>query len=177
MKHAVIAFVGLAVPVLAQGLSLAAEDGPVAEQIAKLKKLGARITLDSDKKVIGVNLGERRVMDADLVHLQGLNHLRELDLTRTQVTSKGLKNIKNITSLKKLYLTDTKVDSSGLVNLKGMKALEVVGLSGTKVNDAALDQLQELIGLKQLFCIGTGITDAGAERLRKKLPKCLIANY
>jgi hypothetical protein len=33
------------------------------------KKLGARFTLDDQNWVIGVSLGERKVTDADLVHL------------------------------------------------------------------------------------------------------------
>jgi hypothetical protein len=145
------------------------------DPISALKKLGARIQLDDQKRIIGVNLGERKVTDADLVHLKGLEHLEELDLTKTRVTSAGLENLKDLKTLKKLYLTDTKVDDGGIANLKGLKALATLGLSGTKISDAALDQLRELSGLKSFFCIGTGVTEAGAEKLQKALPQCRIA--
>lgn len=147
-----------------------------SEQMDQLKKLGARITLDEQNRVIGVNLGERRVTDADLIHLKGLQHLQELDLTRTRITSAGLVNIKGLSTLRRLFLTDTKVDDSGIVHLKGMTALTLVGLSGTRITDAALDDLHELKGLKQLFCLGTGVTGAGVEKLGRALPQCLIAH-
>jgi Leucine-rich repeat (LRR) protein len=152
------------------------KDASSPDQINKLKKLGARIQFDDKKQVIGVNLGERRVADADLVHLKGLKDLEELDLTRTRITSVGLVHLKDLATLRKLFLTDTKVDDSGISNLKGLKALETLGLSGTKIGDSGLNHLQELTGLKSLFCIGTGVTDAGVEKLQKALPKCRIAH-
>lgn len=150
------------------------KDPTRSEQIDKLKKMGARITLDDQNRVIGVNLGERKVSDADLVHLKGLGHLQELDLTWTKITGVGLVNIKDLTTLKKLFVTETKVDDSGIAHLKGMKNLELIGLSGTKISDAALDHLRELTGLKRIFCLGTGVTDAGVEKLLRALPQCQI---
>jgi arylformamidase len=146
----------------------------LSEQIDKLKKLGARITLDDQNRVIGVNLGERGVTDGDLVHLRGLQQLQELDLTRTRITGAGLVNVKDLTALRKLFVTDTKVDDSGVTHLKGMKTLELVGLSGTKISDSALNHLRELTGLKRIFCLGTGVTEAGVEKLRRALPECQI---
>src|SRR6185369_2227651 len=121
--------------------SMSKVDPGLSEQIDKLKKLGARITLDDQNRVIGVHLGERRVTDSDLVHLRGLQHLQELDLTRTRITGVGLVNIKAAAALRTLYLTDTKVDDSAIAHLKGMNNLEFVGLSGTKISDAALNHL------------------------------------
>jgi len=149
--------------------------GPT-EQIDSLKKLGARITLDEQERIVGVNLGERRVTDADLVHLKGLHHLQELDLTRTQVTGKGLVHIKDLPALRKLFLTETKVDDAGIENLKGMKTLTFIGLSGTKITDAALHHLRELTELRQLFCLGNGVTEAGLKKLRRALPNCQITH-
>src|SRR4051812_29986151 len=113
----------LALPVLA--------DEPKADprgQVDQLKKLGARVTLDDKNRVVGVNLGERRVSDADLALLRGLQHLQELDLTRTRITGAGLAHLKGLTGVRKLFLTDTKVDDAGIAHLKGMKALVLIGL-------------------------------------------------
>ena len=151
-------------------------DASPTGQIDSLKKLGARITLDEQKRIVGVNLGERRVTDADLVHLKGLHHLEELDLTRTQVTGKALVHIKDLPALRKLFLTQTKVDDAGIENLKGMKTLTLIGLSGTKITDAALDHLRELTELRQVFCLGNGVTEAGLEKLKRALPKCQITH-
>ena len=152
--------------------TVAADDAE--EVIARLKRLGARIQLDDQKQVIGVNFGERKIADADLVHLKGLSHLRELDLTRTPTTSAGLVHVKELKALRKLYLTDTKVDDAGLAHLQGLKSLELIGLSGTRVGDPGLDHLRELAGLKSVFCIGTKVSPAGVEKLQKALPKCEV---
>lgn len=145
-------------------------------QLDKLKKLGARITLDDRQRVIVVNLGERKVTDDDLALLRGLPHLQELDLTRTRITGAGLANLKDLKTLRKLYLTDTKVDDAGLAPLKDLKNLELVGLSGTSISDAAFDHLRDLAALKQLFCLGTKVTDAGVEKLQHALPDCQITH-
>ncbi|MBL8795350.1 MAG: CocE/NonD family hydrolase [Planctomycetia bacterium] len=145
-------------------------------QVDRLKQIGARIQFDDQQRIIGVNLGERRLADADLANLQGLDHLQELDLTRTRITSAGLVHLQGLTSLKKLFLTETPVDDAGIGSLKGMKSLEVLGLSGTKVGDSALAQLEALPGLRSLFCIGTGVTDARVEKLQKALPQCRVTH-
>jgi hypothetical protein len=153
---------------------LSRADPSATEPIDHLRKLGARITFDDHKRVIGVNLSERRVTDADLVYLKGLAHLLELDLTRTRITGPGLVNVKDSTSLRRLFVTDTKVDDAGLAHLKGLKSLELIGLSGTRITDGALAHLRELTGLKQVLCLGTAVTDAGVEMLQRARPQCRI---
>src|SRR5688572_27293499 len=125
-------------------------DGPApAEQIAGLKKLGARLMLDEQGRVIEVNLGERKVTDDDLERLRGLDHLQELDLTRTRITGPGLKHLKQLTALKKLYLTETQIDDGAVAHFEGLTNLELIGLSGTKVGDATLGRLAGLTKLKK----------------------------
>ncbi|MCE9605348.1 MAG: hypothetical protein K8U03_10655 [Planctomycetia bacterium] len=153
---------------------LLAGDRARSEPLDALKKLGARITFDERNEVIGVHLGERKLTDADLIHLRGLRHLEELDLTRTGISGTGLTILKETTSLRKLFLTDTKVDDAAIAHLQGMKNLELLGLSGTKIDDAALPHLEGLTKLKQLFCLGTKVSDAGAEKLRRTLPRCEV---
>jgi hypothetical protein len=161
---------------LATAPSHAAAEAPTAEQSAALKKLGARLTFDEQQRLVGVNLSERRVADADLVHLAGLADVTELDLTRTGVTSVGLAHLKDLKSLKVLYLTDTKVDDAGIAQLKTLNTLEFLGLSGTKITDAALAHLKDLPKLGKLFCLGTKVTPGGVAELQRALPDCLITN-
>jgi acetyl esterase/lipase len=156
--------------------SLSRIDPALSRQVEKLKTLGARITLDDQGRVVGINLGERRITDADLVHLGGFQHLQELDLTRTRITKAGLVHLKDLTTLRRLFLTDTKVDDSGIMHLKGLKALGLIGLSGTRIGDAGLDHLRECTGLKQVFCLGTSVTAAGVKKLQRALPSCQITH-
>lgn len=151
-------------------------DASLTERLENLKKLGARITLDERNRVIGVNLGERKVTDADLIHLKGFEHVQELDLTRTRITGAGLWIVKDMSALRKLYLTETKVDDASIEFLKGAKTLGLVGLSGTRISDAAIEHLREMTELRQLFCLGTGVTDAGLKTLQRALPRCQITH-
>lgn len=154
--------------------SLKKADASPTGRLEQLKRLGARLVFDDDTRLIGIHLGERRVTDADLVHLKGLEHLQELDLTRTKITTAGLEHIQDLTSLKKLFLTETRVDEAGMLHLKKLKALTLLGLSGTKIGDRALDVLCELPSLRQLYCLGTAVSDAGARKFQQAVPECRI---
>lgn len=156
--------------------SNAAADGPTAAQVAALKQLGARLTFDDHRRLVGVNLSERKIEDADLAQLAGLGDVTELDLTRTRITGAGIARLKELKSLRVLYLTDTKVDDAGIAQLKTLQTLEFLGLSGTKITDAALADLKQLPKLEKLFCLGTKVTRAGVDELQRALPDCLITN-
>ena len=147
-----------------------------SQTIEGLRKLRARLKQNERGEIVTVNLGETNTTDAGLVYVQGLIHVRELDLYRTKVTDAGMVHLKGLTKLEKLYLTDTKVTDAGLRNLANLKQLTLVGLSGTNITDAGLESLKRLPRLKQLYLIGTNVTDAGVRKLQRALPDCDIAN-
>lgn len=159
-----------------QNVAAESADANRAPSIETLKKLGARLTFDEQHRLVGVNLSERRVVDADLAALKQFPDVEELDLTRTKVTNAAAPHLKELKKLRVLYLTDTQVDDAGIAELKTMSSLRFLALSGTKITDAALAPLAELKKLEKLFCLGTKVTAAGAEKLQKALPDCLITN-
>ncbi len=65
-------------------------------ELEKLKELTTLTQLDVD--------GCRGVTDAGMEHLQGMNNLKWLNISHTQVTEAGLKHLKSMTNLETLFI-------------------------------------------------------------------------
>jgi Leucine-rich repeat (LRR) protein len=132
--------------------------------VAAIKNLGGKVTFDDmlpGKPIVGVALFNAKVIDADLVHLDGMTSLRTLNLSgTTQVTNAGLIHLKGLTSLQSLYLGATKVTDAGLEHLKRLTSLKTLGLAKTEVTGDGLIYLKEMTGLQKLYLHGTQISDS-----------------
>ena len=73
-------------------------------------------------------------------------------------------------ALKQLDLSRTQVTDAGLVHLSRLKNLEQLWLSGTSVTDAGLLHLSGLKNLKIVETRNMGVTAEGATRLKSELP-------
>ena len=60
----------------------------------RLERLGARVTVNEQGEVDGVNLINTEITDAGLVHLKGLTSLARRHLENTQITDAGLAKLK-----------------------------------------------------------------------------------
>lgn len=143
---------------------------------AALAKIGGKLKRDDAGRIVEVDLGERPVTDADLVHLVGLRAVRELSLHQTRITGAGLVHLANLTTLNRVFLSDTAVDDKGVSQLVKLKSLKTLGLSGTRITDRGLEHLARLKALTSLFALGTKVTDAGVAKLGKALPDCDISH-
>jgi hypothetical protein len=83
------------------------------------------------------------ITDAGLVHLQGLEEIRALNLEGTNVTDAGLVHLKGLPSLAHLTLTDTAITDKGLVQLEQMPKLKVVDIGETDVSRFGTAKLRE----------------------------------
>uniref|UniRef100_A0A7C2NVM9 Leucine-rich repeat domain-containing protein n=1 Tax=Schlesneria paludicola TaxID=360056 RepID=A0A7C2NVM9_9PLAN len=170
------------------------------EPVAALRKLGARIEFGAGDRLIGVDLTDRPVTDADLVHLRPLSELRSLNLSGTNITDAGLKELGENAKLKFLYLFNTPITDAGLQALEPLSRLEVLCLDQTEITDAGLETLKAFTRLEKLHVHsrqtitdaglealavhrrlfelrigGPGVTEAGRNRLQTALPNCTIA--
>ena len=68
----------------------AGSDNEREAAIAAIKKLGGRVTVDKNKRVVGVYLRNTKVTGDGLEHLKGLTNLQVLVLRNTKVTDAGL---------------------------------------------------------------------------------------
>jgi Leucine-rich repeat (LRR) protein len=121
-----------------------------------------------------VHLAASHKSDAAMNHLKGMDTIRTLILTSSQITDHGLSCAKRLSELQNLSLEDTQITDSGLKHLGKLTSLESLLLSHTPITDSGLKHVYGLIGLKDLEIYGTEVTDAGVSDLQKALPLCQI---
>jgi Leucine-rich repeat (LRR) protein len=147
-------------------------------------------------RIVSVRLETSRVTATDLVHLNGLTHLRVLDARRTQFSDSSLAYLNNLPNLRELCLSKTVVTDAGLVHLSkmtnlqelyldgtavtdpvhlsGLKKLRKLDLSETRVTDEGLRHLSRLTNLRDLVLNDKVVTFEGANELKKALPDCEV---
>lgn len=105
-----------------------------AEQLSELPAAPFRLT--------GINLNRNRtVTDQSLAILDGLQYLKYLRLTNTNVSDAVLPYFKHCSKLQKLFLYTTKISDAGLVHLEAFKDLQFLDLSGTRVTEVGVNRL------------------------------------
>jgi hypothetical protein len=86
-----------------------------------------------------VNLSGKQVTDATFNSLKQLDHITELDLSKTAVTDAQLAQVNEIGALLlKLNLSNTAVTDAGLAQLTNLLVLSDLNLAGTKVTPAGV---------------------------------------
>src|SRR5262249_34376161 len=118
-----------------------AEDGPAAEVAA----LGARCSRGAAGEIIGVDLSNTWVTDADLAKVARLPHLQSIKLSYTRITDLGLERLaplRDVTTLN-LYYAESVTDQ-GIAHLKHWKNLEHLDLRGTKVTSTLFEHIARM---------------------------------
>jgi len=87
-------------------------------QQQKLEELGAVITVNEQSEIVEVFLDDSKIKDAGLMHLEGLNNLKTLNLGDRRITDAGLVHLEGLNNLQILMLSDTKITDTGVAKLK-----------------------------------------------------------
>ena len=110
-----------------------------------------------------------------VARLTPLAGLRSLDLSRTQVSSRGLNSLR-LPELERLSLWRAKrVDDTAAEALAGMGKLRVLDLAETGFGDEGLRRLGQNKSLRKLFLRGSGVTSAGVKVFRAENPECEVS--
>ena len=97
--------------------------------------------------------------DDGLKCLEGLLHLRMLDLNRTEVSDAGLAHIRGLTRLRRLDLGGTNVGDAGLQHLEGLSQLEELNLGagiGQCLGGSNFDLWSPPLTVDELSAAGSG---------------------
>jgi hypothetical protein len=90
-------------------------------------------------------------VDAGLAHLAGLRSLQSVELGDIRVTDAGLKHLEKMTDLRDWGLFGTSVSDAGLAHLAGLRSLQSVELGDTRVTDAGVQELQKALPDAKIF--------------------------
>lgn len=156
-KKALIAIVILAIGcAIALGLVARSRQQAAAEAAARqaLEKLGALVTMDSNRKHIqGIALlptTKREDLEQVLQLAAGLPRLEVLRLGGTSITDEQLAKIADNSSLTMLGLNQTGIGDAALGRLRNLKNLRALYLSGTQVTTQGLESIGRLSSLEIL---------------------------
>ncbi|MBG29535.1 MAG: hypothetical protein CMI31_05985 [Opitutae bacterium] len=101
-------------------------------------------------------------------------NLTQLDLSKTQVTNKGMLNVGKCRNLTHLNLRDTQIGDEGLAGLRNLENLWYLNLLNTKVTNRGLSTLAEIKSLQEVYLWQSDVTASGVQELRAALPNTKI---
>lgn len=115
--------------------------------------------------VTEINLTSQEFDDSELSILTGLTSLTKLDLSKVNLTARGLAHVGRIPNLRGLYLRGNRLspDSYGL--LENSDQIEILSVSGSKTfDDFALAVVSVTMqNLKTFSCASTKVTEEGSD--------------
>jgi Leucine-rich repeat (LRR) protein len=109
------------------------------------------------------------------VPLASLHHLRELDVSGTDLDDQTFSEFRYLTKLQKLDASGTQIDSAGLRALAACPQLTELHLAHTsRIDDEELGYFKKMPQLQLLTLIGSSVTLDAAKQLQAELPACRI---
>lgn len=97
--------------------------------------------LRSKRDAVVLQMANPDVTDATLAFLDGMDQLRELDLSRTQITDAGLRHLNGLERLETLRLAGTSVTDAGFAEtLATLSAIKQLDLRETTVSRELVDE-------------------------------------
>ncbi len=121
-----------------------------------------------------LSLDETAITDAGLAYLSGLRELRFLNLNRTAMTDAGLVHLEKLSNLIELHLANTAVADGGLAQVGDLTNLEILNLNGTAVTGSGFAQLSKLNKLRKLYLFGIAAKANEIKELKAALPDCEV---
>ncbi len=113
--------------------------------------LGGSVSRNSSGQVIGVDLQNAWITDADLKQLRDFPALEQIDLSYTKISDAGLEQIVDLPNVKVLnlyyaeYVTDV-----GVAHVENWKHLEYLNVRGTKVTSTVFEHVAGMTALRFL---------------------------
>lgn len=125
-------------------------------------ELGGRVMRNSAGEIVGVDLSDTWLTDADLEKVARLPTLETINLAYTKITDEGLERLEPLKNVKvlDLYYAEAVTDL-GIAHLKHWRNLEYLNVRGTKVTSSLFEHIAKMSRLKFL--------DVGCSRVNDDL--------
>ena len=131
-----------------------------------IQQAGGTYQEDKTGRIVAVDLRSSWVTDSDLPLLAELPALKQLDLSLTRISDRGLRALRSAPGITELNLYFAEqITDDGLSAIKAWKHLEHLNVRGTKITDTTLEFLSALNSLQSLDIGYAQITDSGLAHL------------
>jgi len=124
-----------------------------------------------------IQLSGTEVKDADLESIHGLPDLSALRLNHTSISDAGFVHLKELPALRLLEVVETRITDDGLKHLTNLPSVTWLTLQSTFVTDAGLPHLKALPNLRELRLSRLPITDQGLAHLERLTGLRLLEVY
>jgi hypothetical protein len=108
-----------------------------------------------------------RLTDAGVKKLVGLEHLRVVDVSDSDVSDLALEYLAKLPALEALVIERTRITDAGLAYLSDARALLFIDVRGAAITDRGIDYILRIPNLDRLSIMDTRISPAGVLRLRE----------
>lgn len=126
------------------------------------------LALPKDGRTSELALGKcTAINDEVMPHIGTFSELTWLDLTTTNVSSRGVAHLGNCRKLIDLSIATPTMDDQAMKTVANLTDLEELDISGTRITDEGLNAIGRLQNLKVLRMAVTQITDEGLLKLSR----------
>lgn len=127
--------------------------------------------------LLTVRLPSGQILDDSRVKaLQPLaDHIIWLDLSGVSLKERAATAFSGLENLRRLNLSLSDISSDGMPYLSGLSRLEYLNLYGTGIGDSGLRHLVPLKNLRSLYLWQTQVSPEAVERLAAELPRCAVS--
>ena len=123
-----------------------------------------------------LDVADMRISDKSLKVIRKFVNLEALDLSRTLVSSAGMRELRSLRSLRDLKLAQVEgIDDRASAAFLEMEQLETLDLAETRISDRSLPDLGRMKSLRKVFVGGSGVTAEGVAEFRRRHPNVQIA--
>lgn len=114
------------------------------------------------------------VSSRGVAHLKDCKELRDLSIATPSMDDTAMQTVRNLTALEELDISGTQITDKGLEEIRYLQHLKVLRLAVTQITDEGLLKLSGLKDLEMIDARQTRITPQGIERLKQSLPKVVV---
>ncbi len=121
-----------------------------------------------------LDLTMTNVSSRGVAYLKDCRQLRDLSIAAPAVDDRAMQTVGKLTALEELDISGTRITDDGLKEIRYLKHLKIFRMAVTQVTDEGLLKLAELEDLQMIDARQTQITPEGVARLKQSLPQVVV---
>jgi len=113
-----------------------------------------------------LKLSHTKITDKGLAYLKNCG-TKELDISGTLVSDKGMDTVATMKNLQELTLTDCNITDKGIEQIKDLPRINIVVMSGTKITDKAIKALENSLSMRRIYMGSCKVTAESLKSISK----------